>query len=88
MELSSPIQLQSADLLAQQMMAHIVVMAGWKSVSLVDEPLAWIDSNLDWIFKTFATGLLIHLILIATLGWFGYSYYTAYNSTTIPQLFT
>ena len=67
------------------MLAQLVV-AGWKTVSLVDDPLQWIDGNMGWLFKAGFMGLVIHALFLGTLAWFGYSYYTAYQYTYIPTI--
>ena len=68
---------------------HPLVMHhnGWKTVSLVDDPLEWIEENLAWIFLFLFTGLILNLVLYATLGWAGYSAYKAYNDNYLPTLF-
>ena len=86
MESAQPLTIAVDNFVAESA-AQLVVMAGWKTVSLVDEPIAWIETNLQWIFKTLVLGLIIHGILLATLAWFGYSYYSAYQTSTIPSLF-
>ena len=87
MENVQPLTIAVDDLVAESAAQLVVMAGGWKTVSLVDEPLQWIESNLQWIFKAIVLGLIVHLVLLATLGWFGYSYYQAYTFTTIPALF-
>ena len=61
---------------------------GWKTVSLVDEPLVWIEDNLAWMFLFTFVGAMLNVVFLGTLGWAGWSAYKAYNDGYMPSLFT